>query len=325
MQRKNKVDNIRAIAICVVVLGHSIILYSSTWNLYVTTKKSDFLDCVKSIINMFQMPLFFSLSGYLFAGRKHKTNYIDFVIKKAQRLLVPFVVVGILFMIPLKKLLNYPGYQNVNFYSAVICLLRGTETGHLWYLPTLFLIMCMAYWIDKVTGKKVWRECVILLGTVVIHLVSGKIPGIVPYQSLVLKYFCSFWFGKVICDLKLDVLSGKIKYFIGIMICITVPLFSRVEELDILSAMAIVLAIYILVPAGRYVILSRLSKDSFGIYLFHSPLIYITFTYMADVSPVLVVGTNILWGGVALVLTELLHRTIFKFFIGEKNERKSIG
>ena len=63
--RDNKIVNIRALAIIIVVLGHSIILYSTSWGFYQSVNKVIFLDKVKNIINLFQMPLFFSISGYL--------------------------------------------------------------------------------------------------------------------------------------------------------------------------------------------------------------------------------------------------------------------
>ena len=61
-----KVVNIRAIAIIIVVLGHSIILYSPYWGIYQTSNKVYIFEVLKDIINIIQMPLFFSLSGYLF-------------------------------------------------------------------------------------------------------------------------------------------------------------------------------------------------------------------------------------------------------------------
>lgn len=61
-----QITNIRVLAILIVVFGHSIILYSSAWNLYSTINKVQVLDYIKDIINLIQMPLFFSISGYLF-------------------------------------------------------------------------------------------------------------------------------------------------------------------------------------------------------------------------------------------------------------------
>lgn len=66
--RRDDITNVRALAIFLVVLGHSIILYSSAWGYYPTEQKSILLDNLKFLINGIQMPLFFSLSGFCFYG-----------------------------------------------------------------------------------------------------------------------------------------------------------------------------------------------------------------------------------------------------------------
>ena len=85
-QRDYRIDNLRALAILSVVLGHSIILYSPEWQIYQTTQSSALFSQIKHFINLYQMPLFFSLSGYLFAGQKN-LPFIEFLSKKTKRLL----------------------------------------------------------------------------------------------------------------------------------------------------------------------------------------------------------------------------------------------
>ena len=55
--RRDDITNVRALAIFLVVLGHSIILYSSVWGYYPTEQKSILLDNLKFLINGIQMPL----------------------------------------------------------------------------------------------------------------------------------------------------------------------------------------------------------------------------------------------------------------------------
>ena len=71
-KRLTQISNIRAVAIILVVLGHSIILYSSAWDLYGTKWSVPLLDTMKKVIDIIQMPLFFSLSGYLFVFSHQK-------------------------------------------------------------------------------------------------------------------------------------------------------------------------------------------------------------------------------------------------------------
>ena len=59
--RLTQIGNIRTLAILLVVLGHSAILYSTGWSLYETVRQAPFLAWLKRAIDIPQMPLFFSL------------------------------------------------------------------------------------------------------------------------------------------------------------------------------------------------------------------------------------------------------------------------
>lgn len=64
-----KIENLRALAIILVVLGHSIIIYDSSWSTAMgidTAVSSPLLCWLKHCINLIQMPLFFSISGFCF-------------------------------------------------------------------------------------------------------------------------------------------------------------------------------------------------------------------------------------------------------------------
>lgn len=61
-----------------------------------------------------------------------------------------------------------------------------------------------------------------------------------------------------------------------------------------------------------------IARNSFGVYLFHSPLIYITFANLPDANPIIVVVLNlVVFGAVAYGLTELIRKTRLKVMIGE--------
>ena len=91
-KRLTQVGNIRTLAILLVVLGHSIILYSTGWNLYETTQQSLFLAWLKRAIDIPQMPLFFSLSGYLFVFTHRKRQSFGLLVKnKLLRLILPYL------------------------------------------------------------------------------------------------------------------------------------------------------------------------------------------------------------------------------------------
>ena len=73
-KRLAQIGNIRALAILLVVSVHSIILYSADWGLYETTRQAPFLAWLEKLMVIPPMPLFFSLSGYLFVLRTGKSR-----------------------------------------------------------------------------------------------------------------------------------------------------------------------------------------------------------------------------------------------------------
>ena len=69
----------------------------------------------------------------------------------------------------------------------------------------------------------------------------------------------------------------------------------------------IVLALYYLVPNKESKLMAFIDKYSYGIYLFHSPLIYIAFTYAPNIEPWLMFAINFfIMGGLALLLSYLV-------------------
>ena len=139
-----KIGNIRALAIFLVVLGHSIILYSSNWDLYSTNVAVPFLDELKKYIDIIQMPLFFSLSGYLFVFTHGKKRGFGQLLKnKSLRLVVPFLGIAVLYLLPIRLLIGFPSYQNMGVLGFADKILNSNDVGHLWFLPALFIIFLL--------------------------------------------------------------------------------------------------------------------------------------------------------------------------------------
>ncbi len=79
-----------------------------------------------------------------------------------------------------------------------------------------------------------------------------------------------------------------------------------------------IFVLYAIIPKKNGKVISSISKNSFGIYLFHSPLIYITFSFFANESVLFVVLLNfVIFGGVSLFITEFIRRRGLGLVIGE--------
>ena len=92
---KNKNNNIvvlRFIAIILVTFGHAIVIYDPAWGFLHSNYSSSLLVYIKHIINIIQMPLFFSISGYLFYNTINKQSRLKMIIKKFKRLMIPFFI-----------------------------------------------------------------------------------------------------------------------------------------------------------------------------------------------------------------------------------------
>ena len=316
---------LRFLAIILVVLGHSMILYCSNWNL-ISTKvdKVQLFDYIKQNINLIQMQLFFSISGYLFYNSKIN-NKIDFIKKKFIRLIIPFLIFGTFYMIPIRLLINYKEYKDLSFLNIYINkFLLGFDNGHLWYLPTLFIMFIIFLFYNKKCKKT--YDLLFLLILLFMPLILNKMFA-QTYLYNVLYYLLFFYFGLTINKYHIQKNKYNFKFIIipiTICICLTSlrnyihilknPIFIRIFQLII---------IYFLYnidfeQIGRNKIIEFIADNSFGVYLLHSPLVYITFTYLNEINPFLMVAINFFGlGSLCLVITYLLGKSKLKIAIGK--------
>ena len=326
-----QIGNIRALAIFLVVLGHSIILYSSAWNLYSTEIEAPFLDLLKRCIDPVQMPLFFSLSGYLFVfthGRKR--GFVHLTKSKALRLLVSDVGVGCCFLLPIRLLIGYSGYQNMGIVNFVQKLLTASDVGHLWFLPALFIMFLLSELIlsaaEKIPGIKKYPElflCIVALG---LYLEGYSISfGYSPLQS---AYSYLLWFGlgyflNVHVQIVRKVYSNPFVKWTLLLLGVMLHSYCLMAEsvrvlLSLCTKGMFITSLYGAMPEKTCHVLEKVDRNSFGIYLFHSPLIYITFATIPNAHPAIVVFINlVIFGAVAYGLTHLLRKTKLKVLIGE--------
>lgn len=165
MSQKKRVelyDVLRVIAIILVVLGHSqyydigqfgsAITYqlpsdiNSAWN----DKILAWFRSLSGWVYSFHMPLFFMLSGAVLR-LKPMVKFDDFIISKAKRLLMPYFAAGVFFMIPIKRLSDF--YTSDNLWTGISIFLSYGQTGHLWFLITLFWCMLVFYMIHKINEQ----------------------------------------------------------------------------------------------------------------------------------------------------------------------------
>ncbi len=157
-------DIIRILAALLVVLGHSTYLtittdhggidYAVPQNVS-DTYNSGFLKTwfyLSAWVYRFHISLFFMLAGSVFALNPIQ-NFQLLLIKKARRLLIPFFLTGLFFMIPLKLWGGF--FDPLRLSEIIVAFLTGHESGHLWFLTSLFWCFVVFFVLQKLLKKGV--------------------------------------------------------------------------------------------------------------------------------------------------------------------------
>lgn len=133
IQRIDDWDIAKGIGILLVVMGHLGIP-----------------PMLSNAIYLFHMPLFFILSGLLFAP---KTGMGEFVRKKAKHLLLPYALFTVLF-VPLRVWEKVGLEGETDFSFSWHCLSPGFFDVPLWFLPALFIVLMLVFLICRVERWK---------------------------------------------------------------------------------------------------------------------------------------------------------------------------
>lgn len=326
-----KIINLRALAILLIVFGHSIIIYDPSFKLLQSNVEVPFLASLKGIISFIQLKLFFMISGFCMYYSVNKRNilgshdldsFISFTKNKFHRILIPYLTIAFLWMDPIKYLLNIEGYANP--LSFIPEQLIGINCGHLWYLPCLFIIMIIVNALTYL-GKSLKSFFIIFFALSAISLFHDSLPEI--FQLNNVCYYLPYFFAGFLLnsflkssDRKTLLFTRKsiiIENIIFILLIILAWKYSSNGFVYTLS-MYILLLMYFVTPNKTNKTITFISDNSFGLYLFHSPLIYITARYMPDINPILMVIINfILFGGISLCLSYFISKSRLRFVIGD--------
>lgn len=133
----------------------------------------------------FHMPLFFFISGYLlkYSNTRKGIQLSDmpalgkdgFITGKARRLLVPYVIISSVVFIPktmMSAIALRPVDMSVWSYLGMLLYPHTNVIGYFWFLPSLFLIFCMAYIAAKTKAKT--NDSLLILCLITVSIVN---PG----------------------------------------------------------------------------------------------------------------------------------------------------
>lgn len=180
-----EVNRLRGIAILMVILYHSIIVYPINLNEVV------FWGRLHSFLWTVEMPLFFLISGFCFS---YEEDYKSYICKKSSKLLIPHFVFGILDLLP-RMFSNPLVNETYSIKQAWIELLLYSSNE--WFLWTLFLMFLLAPLLQK--GLKRGKISTIFI-TIIISIAYLVQNIVTPLLSLknVAGFFIYFWIGMLL-------------------------------------------------------------------------------------------------------------------------------
>ena len=282
--RNEQIVNLRVFATLVVVLGHCIIIFDPSWSASFGFHHQ--YDChtavlIKRFINLFQMELFFVISGICFGYDKSNTvGPLNFVKKKFYRLIIPFIAIAFIWLLPIRIAINFPRYESLSFFEIVYNILTVRDAGHLWFLPVLFNIFIISFSLRLCSEKK-W---LVIFFAFALFLLHFKIASFIIRQTC--YYFLFFSIGNVI-DLTAATHRKRTLIAIGAFLLVLVCAFFDFESsrFRVIETMLIVLFIFAIIPHRTNSIIARIDRSSFGIYLFHSPILLFGMTFLTSYPP----------------------------------------
>lgn len=330
MNRLNELDIMKFWGIILVVLGHLGNMFVSG-RLYPEIQYSEKMTYMSAFIYSFHMPLFVFVSGCVYAFQcevlNRRNTLRQLIGKKSIRLLVPYVFWGVFVMVPLMYAcglrLNICEYA----YQGIIL---SKDCRHLWFVLMLFEVFVLFWCIDRFVELARLPKWSLLLISFMLYCVANFVPYIFQLSST-FRYQFWFVFGYVFLLYKNKIQKIIVNYTLGGVILLMYfilnhQLSMKIPFLATIVAMAGIMLFYQIScdfqGITKYKFYQIVSRNSFGIYLYHVVIIYSLFYWMKGValSPYIICFTAFVVAMLlSVLLTELTRKLSLQILIGEKH------
>ena len=168
---------------------------------------TDFLEIhppLNDMMKSFRMPLYFFLSGLFF---KRYENFPLFILRKVNKLLIPFVFFFLLFSVLTPNLLFYLGYHvrntdNIGFWNSISVIfnpsIRSFSNGAIWFLLCLFWVNALFYLVVLLSEKMPKNKVLFIIVTCLFFGILGLymsrqkiyLPLYIDSAVVALPFFC---------------------------------------------------------------------------------------------------------------------------------------
>lgn len=319
--RLRDLTRLSSFAISLVVLEHALIFMNDEKMVpYI------FIYLQKLIVS-FIMPLFISISGFLFIHTNinwNSINYKDLILKKIKRLILPYFIISSIAFIPKVVLSSYAlrplEFSFKSYLNGIIFPYLNPIMGY-WFLPTLFIIFVLFGIIVKNPRviKNGYFNILLTIVLLFVHLYNPCSKIALFNLKWVVYYLIYFWLGCLLClyKEKLTFLGRKDFFmFFSLLLLVLNILGINNAYLNLAKALAGILAGYSLFKVytfNRFKILNFIEGYSYQIYLlswFFQILVRIVFYQILGLNYYLVF-VFILTSG--LILPVLVTKLICKY------------
>ncbi len=325
--RENHYNALKFFATILVVFAHASRMYTGE-GVVNPINTSTLLDNATRFIYSFHMPLFIAISGMIYGHCiEDLDKYKDtgkFLVNKMKRLLIPYLFFGLFYVAPVMVVYGFTGdsYFKYCFYG----ILLSRDSRHLWYIGTLFGIFVVSLFANKIVkGCNIYLSFAILALLLLLSVFSHKLTGNLQISNCAyylvyfyLGYFYNRYYEKLYIIHKLPALI--ILFFIQILAFKLNIVFVKYLSALVGGLVCISLTSYMKMQFMNNRFVKVLSKNGFGIYLFHPMIIYILYYYLGglDINPiVLCVGITVVSYFLSVLLTEIFRKARLTLLIGE--------
>lgn len=326
--KNEKIDFIKVITLLLVVLAHVTRMYTGYGAVEINII-NPVLKFITEYIYGFHMPLFFAMSGFVYSLCIKKGKYmnkIDFIVNKFKRLIIPYLFIGVFYVAPIMIFLNLTDYS---FFQFIIKnILIGSDSRHLWYLSSLFIIFIISI---VIRPKNIKSSLVAILFSFLLIMLVKNINFIPTIIMNAISYMPYFYIGYCLFFLveKAELFENnnmiKIITLLLLLLIYSLSFYYKIPSL-ILSSIGIISFFFLFytIPERFYKnnrVYLLIKKYNMGIYLFHPMIIYILFNYFKVYyinDYIMVILISFLSLIISLLFSKLFKLLKIDWLLGEK-------
>lgn len=313
-----ELDIFSGIAILCVVLIHSNAFYLS--NVLNLQSYKDATFSVRVLDNFVHsaVPMFIFIAGYKYALNNIDNNYKEYVLKKINSVIKPFLIISLIFII--RNIMLFPNYYSIKSIAIeVLSIFIGYNPAYqLWYIPMYIFVTCTYPIIYKLLKGKI-RMFVILFLLLLQEILSIKFNILSKYPFNFTYYYLFFEMGLIFYKYNFKKYIQKTNIFMitfCIYLAITVMLNANGNpELYVISRKYLLYPVSIIFYYGLSLklinskVLYYLGKNSFYIFLLHEPIIC---TGISNLFKTINVYNSIAFVFISCILTIIMTIIVYK-------------